>query len=388
MTTNRRHELRGIGELQFWSLGKLMSNFSALLSLLPLLMGGFFTVVTEGKAEARHTTRSSEECCVVTQTFTQRYVENFKVDLISQADANSIELAQFPDRFNPRLYRVYVPAYSDELLVFVQQEVTRSAFPLLISRGRRVIVVTQSDLRGARRAVVALQEKGLPVEMDVIRSNQPLRDESGNVVPDNRYLVYVRIRRGDDRIALLDQVQSLEPDATVGQIGRRNVILVRRFDNLTEAQSLVNELRSNGLRGGIYESPVRQLEPRITRNQNRFAGVELESDISNNVDRVNRVQNNVDRITPVQTRPVAVTSAPQTSYRLVIPIRPDELAAIEALARQMATDRGTENQVIIEANANKSQLIVGPFNNLQVAQQWVASLQDYGVGSVIINNAN
>jgi hypothetical protein len=371
MTRNLRHELRGIGKLQFWSLGKLMSNFSALLSLLPLLIGGFLAVVSEGKAEARHTTRYSEECCVVTQTFTQRYVEDFRVELISQADANTIELAQFRDRFNPQLYRVYVPAYSDELLVFVQQEVTPSASSALISRGRRVIVVTESDLRAARRAIRALQEKGLPVEMDVIRS-------TGSLVPDNRYVVYVRIRRGDDRIALLDRVQSLEPDATVGQIGRRTVILVRRFDNVAQAQSLVNELRSNGLRGGIYESPVRLLEPEISSNQNRFSGVELESDISNNV----------DRFTPVQTQPVAITSAPTTSYRLVIPLRPDELAAIEALARQMATDWGTENQVLIEANANKSQLIVGPFNNLQVAQQWEAYLQDYGVGSVIINNRN
>ncbi|XWK86725.1 MAG: hypothetical protein U7127_21345 [Phormidium sp.] len=371
MTRNQRLDLRGIGELQFWSLGKRMSNFSALLSLLPLLMGGFLAVVTEGKAEARHTTRYSEECCVVTQV-----------------GANTVELAQFPQEFSGQIYRVYVPTYSQELLVLVKQ-VVGSAYPTFISRRRPGIIVMESDLGTARRAVRELQNRGIPVEMEVRRSAAPWPPGVSGGRVDSPYFVVVNIRPRQNPARLLNRVRSVEPDARLEPINGRTVILVREVQSPVEAQSLIDELQIRGLNARLLEvNSFRGIEPEISSNQNRFAGVELESDISNNVDRVNRVQNNVDRFTPVQNRPVAVTSAPQTAYRLVIPIRPDELAAIEALARQMATDWGTENQVLIEANANKSQLIVGPFNNLQVAQQWEASLQDYGVGSVIINNAN
>lgn len=367
MAINRRHQFRGIGNLQFWWLDKLsLRKFSVLFSLLPLLIVGFFAVVTESKAEARHKTRPVEECCVVAQSFPS--------ESISQVDAHSVELAQFPDGFYGQIYRVYVPTYSGELLQVVQQEVTSSAYRA-VYRGRQVIIVTQNDLGRARRAVRELQRRGITAQMEVVRSTQTRPNNGSLIFPEeNRYIVYVIIGRRQNRFALLDQVQFFEPDARVERLGRRNVIVVRELDNRSDAQRLANELRSNGFNGRIYVNPNRQIEPEISSNQNRFAGVEVESERPDNV----------DRFPPVETQESAITSAPQTSYQLVIPIEPDELAAIEAQVRQMAIDLDKQNEVLIEANTNQSQLIIGPFNNLQAAQEWERYLQDYGVMNAII----
>lgn len=363
MAKNRRHQFRGIGKLQFWSFGKLrLSNFSALLSLLPLLIGGLFTVVIEGKAEARHTARYSEECCVLAQ--------NFPPESVNPVDPNTVESAPFPDRFYGQLYRVYVPTYSDELFFLVQQEITQTAYPG-VYRGRRVIIVTQSDLARSRKFVRELQRRGITAEMEAIGYNQ-FSPNSGRLLPeDNRYIVYVLIGRRQNRYALLDRVQFFDPDARVQRLGRRTVIVVRELNNRSEAQRLVNELQSNGLSGRIY---VRRIESEISSNQNRFAGVALEPEISNNV----------DRFTPVQTQRTRTTAVRETSYELVIPIEPDELAAIEAQVRQMAIDLGKQNEVLIEANANKSLLIIGPFNNLATVRQWEDYLREYGVMNAII----
>lgn len=363
MNRNRKQKFWGIGKLLFWSLGKLrLSNLSVLFSLLPLLIGGFFTAVTESKAEARHKTRPVEECCVVAQSFPS--------ESSSQIDANSVELAQFPDGFYGQFYRVYVPTYSDELLQIVQQEVTSSAYRA-VYRGRQVIIVTQNDLGRARRAVRDLQRRGITAQMEAVRSNQ-FSPNSGNFLPeDNRYIVYVLIGRRQNRYALLDRVQFFDPDARVQRLGRRTVIVVRELDNRNDAQRLVNDLQSNGLSGRIY---VRPIESEFSSNQNRFAGVEVEPEIPNNV----------DRFTPTETQETVVTTAPETSYKLVIPIDRDELAAIEAQVRQMAIDLGQANDILIEANPDRSELIIGPFNNLQTAQQWEGYLQEYGVMNALI----
>ncbi|MGA9377679.1 MAG: hypothetical protein WBV73_02660 [Phormidium sp.] len=349
MKANRRRK--------FWSFGKLrLSNFSALLSLLPLLIGGFLAVVTAGKAEARHTVRYSEECCVV-----------------AQVGANTVELAQFPGEFYGQFYRVYVPTYSDELLRLVRQEVTPSAYRTSISRRRPIIIVTESDLRTARRAVRELQNKGIPVEMEVLRSSRGLPPRVGYPA-DSAYIVVVNIGRRQNRARLLNRVRSVEPDARLERINGQTVILVE-VQSPVEAQNLIDELEIRGLNARLLEvNSFRGIEPEISSNQNRFAGVELESEISNNV----------DRFTPVETQETAITSAPETSYKLVIPIGEDELAAIEAQVRQMAIDLGKDKEVLIEANANQSQLIIGPFNNLQAAQQWEGYLRDYGVMNAII----
>lgn len=355
MNRNWRH--------QFWSLGKLkLSNFSVLFSLLPLLIGGFFTVVTESKAEARHKTRPAEECCVVAQSFPS--------ESISQVDARSVELPQFPGGFYGQIYRVYVPTYSDELYRFIRQEVTSSAY-MAVYRGRPVIIVTQNDLGRARRAVRELQRNGITAQMEAVSSDRVLPDRSDKILPeDNRYIVYVLIGRRQNRYALLDRVQFFDPDARVQRLGRRTVIVVRELDNRSEAQRLVNELQSNGLSGRIY---VRPIESEISSNQNRFAGVKVESEIPNNV----------DRFTPVATQETPI-STPVTAYKLVIPIDRDELAAIEAQVRQMAIDLGQANEILIEANPDRSELIIGPFNNLQTAQQWEGYLQEYGVMNALI----
>lgn len=363
MNRNRKQKFWGIGKLLFWSLGKLrLSNLSVLFSLLPLLIGGFFTAVTESKAEARHKTRPVEECCVVAQSFPS--------ESSSQIDANSVELAQFPDGFYGQFYRVYVPTYSDELLQIVQQEVTSSAYRA-VYRGRQVIIVTQNDLGRARRAVRDLQRRGITAQMEAVRSDR-FSPNSGNILPeDNRYIVYVLIGRRQNRYALLDRVQFFDPDARVQRLGRRTVILVRELDNRNDAQRLVNDLQSNGLSGRIY---VRPIESEFSSNQNRFAGVEVEPEIPNNV----------DRFTTAETQETVVTTAPETSYKLVIPINQDELAAIEAQVRQMAIDLGQANDILIEANTERSELIIGPFNNLRTAQQWEGYLQDYGVMNALI----
>ncbi|MBE9225279.1 hypothetical protein IQ264_07515 [Phormidium sp. LEGE 05292] len=385
MAKNRRHQFRGIGKLQFWSFGKLrLSNFSALLSLLPLLIGGLFTVFIEGKAEARHTARYSEECCVVAQ--------NFPPESVNPVYPNAVESAPFPEGFYGQLYRVYVPTYSDELLFLVQQEVTQSAYPA-VYRGRRVIIVTQSDLARSRNFVRQLQRRGITAEMEVLSSNQALRDRYNryNILPENnRYIVFVGITSRQNRYALLDRVLLLEPDARVERIGSRTVIVVRRLENRSEALTLVNELRRNGLYGRIYVAPIRQIEPEISGNQNRFYGVAGEPEISGNQNRFAgvalepEISNNVDRFTPVQTQRTRITAVPQTSYELVIPIEQDELAAIEAQVRQMAIDLGKQNEVLIEANPNKSLLIIGPFNNLATVRQWEGYLREYGVMNAII----
>lgn len=350
--------MKGNRRRKFWSFGKLrLRNFSTLLSLLPLLIGGFLAAVTAPKAEARHSVRYSEECCVV-----------------AQVGSNTVELAQFPDGYYGQLYRVYVPTYSDELFSVVQREVTSSAYPTIYRR-RRVIIVTQSDLRRARGFVRELQRRGITAELEAIRSNIPLPDDGSSILPeDTRYTVFVVIGRRQDRFTLLDRVQAVEPNARVGRVGRRTVILVGQFNNRSEAQTLVNELQVNGLSGRIYVNPNRRIEPEISSNQNRFAGVEVESDISSNV----------DRSTPVQTQETRITAVPQTSYQLVIPLEQDELAAIEAQVRQMAIDLGQTNEILIEANPDRSELIIGPFNNLQTAQQWEGYLQDYGVMNALI----
>ena len=350
MKANRKHK--------FWSFGRFrFSNFSALLSLLPLLIGGFLAVISEGKAEARHTARYSEECCVV-----------------AQVGANTVELAQFPGEFYGQIYRVYVPTYSEELYRFVRREVSESARPRFISRRRQVIVVTETDLRNARRMVKDLQNKGIPVEMEVLRYGQGGDPRIGEYPADSGYLVVVNIGRRQNRARLLNRVRSVEPDARLERINGRTVILVKEVQSPVEAQSLIDDLQINGLTGQVVVNQFRPIEPEFSSNQNRFAGVEVESEIPNNV----------DRFTPTQTQETVVTTAPETAYKLIIPINQDELAAIEAQVRQMAIDLGQANEILIEANPDRSELIIGPFNNLQTAQQWEGYLQEYGVMNALI----
>ncbi|HEY9297022.1 MAG TPA: hypothetical protein VIQ31_11750 [Phormidium sp.] len=350
MKGNRTSKFRGIGKLQFWSLGKLrLSNFSVLLSLLPLFVGGFFTVVTETKAEARHT----EECCVVAQNVPQGYEEE----------------VQFSDRFGDRTYEVFVPTYSEDLLYFVQSRVDGRA-QLARRAGRPVITLGRYDLNGARRRVRQLMREGITAE---IVANS--RTSGVSFLPDqnSRYVVYVPVGRRVDIEDALFRIQSIAPEASVWQYRGRNVILVGQFDNQSEALEVRSELRTQGIRAQFVRNPIRPVVTPISSNETNFVALEKP-----NENRFAVLENQVKADN-------AYTS--DNYYSVVIPVRQEELAAIAAQVREMAINSGIEDAVVIENESNRPQLIVGPFAQLEAAQEWESYLQEYGISNARVINS-
>ncbi|MFB2837034.1 hypothetical protein [Floridanema evergladense] len=340
---------------KFWSFGKLKwSNFSALLSVLALLMGGFWAVVNEGKAEARHKTRPFEECCVVAQTFPPGFEDE----------------APFPDnyRFGDRTYEVLVPTYSPDLLNFVQTRIDGRA-QVTNRRGRRVITLGNYNLDGARQRVRRLTQAGITAEL--VATN---RFSGSSVSPweNSRYVVYVSVRRRSELEDALWRIQAVVPQAYVWQYQGRNVILVGQFNDQSEALEVRNELRRQGIWAQFSRNSVRPGIPPVSNNETNFIIVENP--------RVSRV---VVRENQVQRKSNFNTS---NSYSVVIPARPEELAAIEAQVKQMAIDLGVENEILIQYDDNLPQLIVGPFPQLAAAQEWQSYLQEYGVANSRVIN--
>lgn len=356
MARNRRHQFWGIGKLQFWSLGKLrLSNFSLLFSLLPLLIGGLFTVVTESKAEARHKSRPTEECCVVVaQTFPPGYEYG----------------ESFPDRFVDRTYEVFVPTYSEDLLYFVQRRVDRRAQPTN-RRGRTVITLGRYDLAGARKRVRQLMQHGITSEM-VANSNS----FGNSVLPweDSRYVVFVSVGSRTYLEDLLFRVQAVVPEASVWQYQGKNVILVGQFADRSEALQFRNQLRRQGIRAQFARNSVRPVVQRIPRNETNFVALE-----NPNQSRFVALENQVQVVDPYTA---------SNSYTVIIPVRREELAAIEAQVREMAINMGVQDEILIQYDADRPQLIVGPFSQLEAAQDWERYLEEYGIMNARVVNRN
>ncbi|MFB2934230.1 hypothetical protein ACE1B6_03045 [Aerosakkonemataceae cyanobacterium BLCC-F154] len=349
--------MKGSRRNKFWSLGNLrLSNFSALLSLLPLLIGGFLVVVTEGKAEGSHRPRYTEECCVVAQTFPPGYEYE----------------GPFPDRFSDRtseVYEVFVPTYSPDLLDFVRNNIDgRARFD---RRGQRAVITLGTyDLNGARRRVRQLTRQGITAEMVARNRGSNNSDFSWE---NSRYVVYLSVGRRTYIEDTLYRVQGVVPDASVWQYQGRNVILLGQFADRSEALAFRNELRRQGIWALFARNPITPVVPRISSNETNL--VSLENPREN---RFAALEN-----------PVVVdnNNVPENSYRVVIPTRREELAAIEGQVRQMAIDLGMQDDVLIEIDRERSQLIVGPFSESQTAQDWRSYLAEYGmINARVINS--
>jgi hypothetical protein len=344
--------MKGNMRNKFWSLGKLrLSNFSALLSLLPLLIGGFFTVVTETKAEAKHT----EECCIVVA---QRFTPGFEDE------------GPFADRFDDRIYEVFVPTYSQDLLSFVRGRVDRRAQPTN-RRGRPVITLGRYDLDGARERVRQLMRHGITSEMVASNSTANVSRLPWDFA---RFVVYVPVANRRDIEDALYNVQNVVPEASIWQYRGRNVILLGQFANQSEALQFRNELRRQGIRAQSVRNPNTSSISPVSRNEDNFVVSQNRSET-----RFVALENQVEK-NNYYVR--------DNTYTLVVPGRREELAGIEAQVRQMAIDLGREDEVIVRYDSNRSQLIVGPFTQLEAAQEWESFLSEYGIINARVINGN
>lgn len=357
--------MKGSRRNKFWLLGKLrLSNFSALLSLLPLLIGGFLTVVTEGKAEASHKSRYTEECCVVAQTFPPGYEDE----------------VPFPDRFSDRTYEVFVPTYSPDLLNFVRSRVDGRA--QFARRGQSAIITLgRYDLDGARRRVRQLMREGITAEM--VASNR-VAGVSGLPWENLRYVVYLPVGRRTYIEDSLYRIQEIVPEASIWQYRGRNVILLGQFADQSEALQFRNELRRQGIRALFARNPITPVVPRISSNETNFVSLE-----NPNESRFAALESSNESPSVAWENPREEINnyVPGNSYTVVIPTRREELAAMEAQVRQMAIDLGIQDDVLIQLDGDRSQILVGPFPQLQAAQDWQTYLGEYGmINAKLINS--
>jgi len=348
MNRNQKIQLQEIGNLSLGRWAKLtLLKFSAILSLTPLLLGGFLLVVCESRVQAQPTSEYS-------------VVEQEVVKEIELEPDEGVQLAQSRDRFSGPRYMVYVPTYSPELLDLVQSKVGEFAYPT-VYKGKEVIMVIEGNLGSARDYVRRLMREGITAEMDADPSPNSGRrvvpNRSGSLTENVRYVVYVPLRAKDNRDSLLDEISSVEPRAIPGQIGRQNVILAGEFDNLVAAQERRRELRISGFKARIYSSPIKPIIPQNSNDdENRSVSSKNYSNETN-------------------------------YYSVVIPTSQDELPDTEAQVREMASGFGGEKAISIQYNSNKPQIVLGPFPQLKAAQEWQRYLREYGMANVRVSNS-
>jgi hypothetical protein len=227
-------------------------------------------------------------------------------------------------------YLVFVDRYSPNLLAVVQR-VERSATRVRF-RGRDVIQLgVYRNQSTAERLVRDLERRGILAEFATVDVQRFAR------------LLLVFIPSSDPR--LLREVRVVAPGAFMINYRGRAVIRAGIFENEVRAAQLAKRLRDRRL--------IAQIVP-----------IEFEESWA--------------RFEPVEERRFEVQND-EDFYSVIIPCREEELPAIAAQIRQMAPDMNMEQAISMRNESDGSYVMVGPFRNREMAENWNRYLRDFGM---------
>lgn len=160
---------------------------------------------------------------------------------------------------------------------------------------------------------------------------------------DFRYRVFVN---GNSQL-LLEQVQKIERDAFPNRDSRGNLVIqAGAFDDRRSARKRVEELENIGIQARIQESTDRATSfNRIRRDDNQW---DFDS----------------------------------TGYFVVIPAPQRDLQDIEEQVRRLALREDQNDPGVQWRNQPRGyHVIVGPFEDREIAERWNRYLKDFGLGN-------
>ncbi len=158
-----------------------------------------------------------------------------------------------------------------------------------------------------------------------------------------RNVLYRVFVNGNSQL-LLEQVQKIEPGAFPKQDGGRDVIQAGAFDDRRDARERVEELENIGIEARIQESTDRatRFNP-IRRDDNQW---DFDS----------------------------------TGYFVVIPAPQRDLQDIEEQVRRLALREDENDPAVQWRNQPRGyHVIVGPFEDREIAERWNRYLKDFGL---------
>lgn len=209
---------------------------------------------------------------------------------------------------------------------------------------------------------------------------QVQEDDSGEL-----YMVYVN---GDSPL-LLEQVQRVEPTATVQPFEGQQVILAGLFEGSRRASEQVDKLSQRGIEANVASVSSVVLSPNSDRAPDQTAQASLNDlppgDPEPSVNRANGSPRPSVSVAPpsgssAPAPPTQITNSPRQddAYYVVIP---GELRELGGMRDQVVLLGALPNSVEQRDRPLGPHLLIGPFVDQDAATRWNRYFQDFGMNA-------